>query len=68
MKKELDIAVAMLKNLDPQSKELSLKHDNIKLALSKLDKAANLMDDLELIKMAEIVTKVIESVSTKSRS
>jgi len=63
MKNNLDIAAEMLKNLDPRSKELSLKNDNIKLALTSLNKAASLMDDLEFTKMAEIVTQIIENVA-----
>lgn len=64
MKKEkLDLAMAMLQNLEASKNEVS----DVELALQSLSKAANLMEDLKFHKMAEIVTKVMESASAKSR-
>ena len=62
-KEELDLANAMLQNLEVPQSQVS----DIELALQSLNKAANLMDDLKFHKMAEVVTKVMESVSAKSR-
>lgn len=65
MKKEYDIALEMSKQLQAESMESTTHVNKLAYALDCLNKAAELLDNMEDHKSSEIVTKVIERIASR---
>lgn len=57
-----DIAESMASILDPSFVKKAEKDDNVKTAISNLDEAAQILDNMGLYVAAEAVTRVIEKI------
>lgn len=65
MKKEYDIALEMSKQLQAESMESTTHVNKLAYALDCLNKAAELLDNMEEHQSSEIVTKVIERIASR---